>query len=441
VLADVGPRALPALTKALESADPALRAGACLALERIGQPAAGAVEPLRLRLTDRDASVRLRAARAVWRVQGKSDEALSALEGLLRGPDAPLRRAALGTLHEMRPRGPAARGLIAPLVGALEADRPTWDASADDVLVGLGPDAVGPVTEALTRLGPVGRFRAVTVLGRLGPAAEGSLPRLSALLGDADLTVAAAAARTLPLLGPKARDFAPALRERLRSAPALRLASADALLRLLPDRASEVVATLIELLGAEAPSDRREAMGLLGRSAKAAAAAVPRLLKSVDEEAPALRVVAAAALTRIDPAHEERVVAAAVAGLRAATAGDRDHRTGPLALRLLGELGPRARAALPALREALRESLRHPGGALEVDTVFDTFQRLGALPDALPPLLEALNAQARGPRREAMHLLQDIGPPALTAVEAALAHGELRPSPEVTTLLNALRRR
>ncbi len=79
----------------------------------------------------------------------------------------------------------------------------------------------------------------------------------------------------------------------------------------------------------------------------------------------------------------------------------------------LGEIGPRAKEALPALVEALQRP-----DSREYDRVVFAVRNIGPGPEAVPGLITALTAKDRMTRQMAAEALGKIGPPAQAAVPA-----------------------
>jgi HEAT repeat protein len=143
-------------------------------------------------------------------------------------------------------------------------------------------------------------------LARWGPDAAAAVPRLTALLWDADADCRAAAAFVLGRIGPAAR---PAL-DRLRAAradecPAVRIESAIAVARLCGDRDERRNAlreAALQLPAALTVTDLPRVARDLARSPAAARAAVPALVHLLEDPDPDIRCKAAQALGCLGPA-------------------------------------------------------------------------------------------------------------------------------------------
>lgn len=86
-LARIGPASIPALLRALESEDPAVRARATLAFARMGPEASPAVGALARALQDPDADVRRGAARALGQIGPAAETAIPALAAAMTRPE------------------------------------------------------------------------------------------------------------------------------------------------------------------------------------------------------------------------------------------------------------------------------------------------------------------------------------------------------------------
>jgi HEAT repeat protein len=429
---------LPWLIEFLSERD--IRLQTTYALTEIGAAAVPSLTPL---LDSGNPEVRLGAAQALWQIRKDAGAVLPTLEPFLRDKDASRRVEAVALIAGMQPKGEAAKRMIEPLIGMLAADGSLPDHAAV-VLVNIGADAAGPVTDALSRLSPAGRLHAIHVLARMGPNAEKSAPALIALVGGADEAVARAAARALPALGAKGREAAlPVLEKGLlgNGSPALKLACADAIWRFRPSCMRSwptyELPAIIALLDAKEPADRREAVRQLGVAGGWATPAVPRLVKMLDE--PEFRLDAARALLKIDPKQDGPAVAALAEIATKAPKNEKGIHSSETALVLLAEMGVRAKPALPKLHDALRETLNHPEWSADPYFYFEVFQKAGSAAEVIPVLIDSLGAKDPRTRLDAAGMLSDVGAPARAALDAAVADGRVPNNPEVTRLLKTLR--
>jgi HEAT repeat protein len=169
------------------------------------------------------------------------------------------------------------------------------------------------------------RLRAVTALGDLAEEVRRVLPALGATLGDAALH------------DPDSSVRAEAVR---------------ALLKAGPQPATEVAA-LADTLHDKLDVVRFHAAIALGDLGRDARPAVPALIHaSLWDEEPAVRVGAAMALLKVDGNRP------LVLDVLSKALDDSNELVSWIAAEGLGEIGPQAREAVPALREALQRDFR-----------------------------------------------------------------------------------
>lgn len=194
----------------------------------------------------------------------------------------------------------------------------------------------------------------------------------------------------------------------LRAADAARREAAARLMaRGAPDAGE--TAALLRLLGDDDSGVRAAAAGALGEAR--APEAAPALFAALQDRHEAVRAAAARALATLRPAAAE----AALASLTGALASDDAYVRG-FAAWMLGELGPRAAPAVPALAAALeRESEERPGVAAQA------LAKVGAsaLP-AVPALCAVLKADQPRRRWNAAMALGRVGPAAREGAVAPL---------------------
>lgn len=392
-LGNAGPRArgaVPILAEVLAGKDEGLHAAAAKALARIGPPAAAAVPALRAALREREPV-----------------EARELQEVGLGFPNANLLCGLRLDLTQLVPLSPWEFSLSGSFEGSMPSDVRSQAAYA---LAQIGPaarDAVPALREALrTRSSPVfplayalwnitGRVDWVVpelvdlldesntpgeevfmLLARIGPAAQGAVPALRRYLTDiprpAFVDPTLSAVQALGWIGPGARPAVPDLEKLLDSKwPEQRKSAALALWR-IDRRARQAVPVLVEVLkggrssaaapaGVEAaPSVRAQAAEALGVIGAEAREAIPALREASQDQDRDLRVAAAASLWCL-----EGDAAAVPPVLLAALRGE-DGLVPQMAVEALGRLGPRARAAVPAIRDLLDNEdigLRHAAAA------------------------------------------------------------------------------
>jgi HEAT repeat protein len=351
ILREIGPAAkaaVPALAAKLSDRSPDVRREAVLALGNMNEGALPAVPQIAETLNDEHARTAATfvlgelgkippAAEATIRANAKSNDKFLSTVSLwalarVHPDDVALRRQAteqiVERLTDQDPfvRVAAARALAglppAPeitlpiLEKALSNANPTTAQHALDALATLGAPAVPRFVEILNRHKNL-RLYVVYMLGQIGPAAAPATEALAKLAADENELLATEAVVALGKIGPAAKGAVPALCAALNRADC------------------ENAPAIVETLGEIGP---------------AAAAAKPLVLKAIGGKDPSLAVVAAWALTRLEPRSPNvvmRAVPVLLAGLSAPLP-----ETRASAAEALAELGPWARASLPALRKA-----------------------------------------------------------------------------------------
>jgi HEAT repeat protein len=185
-----------------------------------------------------------------------------------------------------------------------------------------------------------------------------AVPSLLSLLKDSDGAIRRQAVTALGALGGEVRRVLPALRAALGEAAlsdeddSVRAEAVRALLQAGPEPATEVGA-LVDSLFSPVDVVRFHAAVALGDSGPAGRPAVPRLIRAaLWDDDPAVRVEAAMALWKIDR-KGPLVIPALVGAL-----DDANELICWIAAEYLGQMGPAAREAVPALRQAMHRDFR-----------------------------------------------------------------------------------
>lgn len=399
-------RLLPVLVDLSKDVRPDIRLQAVLALggstDELGREPKVA-SALMERLDDPDQLVRLRAAQALAFAPRASNEAKAGLRGLVASleatrPDA--RSEAAETLGRL---GIRAKGEIPALTARRDDPEPSVRHQVALALGRLGPEgqkAAAPgLLETAQQGEPLHRLRAIQTLRRMGER-ERESELIGAfvldLLRTTDNRVSPQAAETLAQLGPLAKAAIPELVEMLKdSNQNTRLEAARLLSRLGPAGAKAAGPVLIEQLMDSEPSQQYQVFGLIqGFPDLDLGPAIPGLIEMLKR--PELNSRSWAVL-------------------------------------ILGQLGPAAKEALPALREIVRES--QPSSRLQIVTAL---KQIAGEDD--PAVFDKMAEQLRDPqfynRNAAASALARMGPAGVKLAEPVLL--EALQSPDQSTRYQAI---
>jgi HEAT repeat protein len=351
VLREIGPDAkdaAPALAEKLKDPRPEIRREAVLALGALNEGAIPVLPQIAAALDDEDARTAAtfvmgelgnipKNAEAKIYANAKSDDKFLSTVSLwalarVHPEDKELRRQAteqlVDRLKEQDPfvRVAAARALTA-LPPAPEITLPIWEKAlkdadtttihhALDALASLGPQAVPKLVEILKQHKEL-RIQVAYTLGQIGPGAAAATEALAGLVVDEDFNVSTEAVLALGKIGPAAASAVPALMAALQKENC--------------HNAHAIILTL-------------------GKIGPKAAAAEPVLLKEMNGKDSLLAVISAWSFTQIQPRSAKtaaKAIPVLVAGL-----SDSLPETRKAAAEALGDLGPLAREAVPALQKA-----------------------------------------------------------------------------------------
>lgn len=255
------------------------------------------------------------------------------IEILSESDDDELCKLAIGAAMEF---GPDAKEFVPQLIAALDSDRPLSRCSAAGALREIGPAAAAAVPALIQVLGQEThdstRQMAAGALGHIGLATPAGVEALAAVFsrgnGDDEFYVRWAAADALARLGGDARAAVPALIGALKT-----------------EQSSHIREAVAEALGRVAGPGDKVVISVLTRIAQLESRPIPVGDGDQDDsQEGSVRIAAALALWRIT--HNRRVVEWLVAPLK-----DKDDVfwIREKAMQALGEIGPDAAAAVPAL--------------------------------------------------------------------------------------------
>ncbi len=211
----VGKSDLPGLRERLQSAEAAVRAESAIDLGYLGADAAEASKDLGALLEDKTPRVRVAAAAALLRINGKHEPALAALTKALSDDHAGVRR------HAARAAGlagPAAAPLAGKLADLLTDSDTRVRRAALQAIATLGPAAAQAreqVTALLDR--PETAIDAADALGRMGAAARPSMKTIARLLSADPPAEKWAAVRAMSQIG--GPDAGPAVQFMIKQLP------------------------------------------------------------------------------------------------------------------------------------------------------------------------------------------------------------------------------
>jgi HEAT repeat protein len=444
-LAGLGPRtdAFPALLEATR--DPHIRRNALCLVGRLGREAREAVPALLAMLKDKD--LRGEAARTLGQIGPDAAAAIPALIDILN--DGYTNKQTIAALVAI---GPAA---IEPLIGALNHKDAQISMQSAQTLGRMGVKAVAPLRKVLATGNKKERWQAVHALSLIGfdpadveqakqaraaipdlipalAAEDGALRRSAAravcaldpeskevfpvLLGlveDRDLDVRATVWKALGELGPKAKKAVPSLTPAAERGPLwFRMIAAEVIWRIDPE-AARPIPLLLEALKDTQPLVRWRAIEALERMGQAAEPALDAVAAGLEDKDPFVRQAAYRVLLGRCPHLKELSPAVAQAcGLALEKGGFtpvQDSRV--TTAQMLGRIGPRAKAAVPALQKALRSRFSQ----VQVHAALALW-KIERSPDAVPVLIERLANHNSTGRTDAAECLAEIGPDARAAI-------------------------
>jgi HEAT repeat protein len=405
------------LIKFLEDKNPANRAEAARALGELGPDAADAVPSLATRLADQDDGVRANTAAALSSIGSGAKQAVPALLKALNDKDKNVRTNAVGALISVKPTGKDAVQALMSKMKDRDGWATVYAPKALGVMGPAAKDAIPMLTEAVEKWGSYCREPA-WALGQMGPDAKASLPTLRKRLNELKLRlqrndldqfdrqeaahdlievasatwkldrqsdmikelmdivedrayrgrlshVRDAAAKALGEIGAPGKDAVPVLIASLKENDYFAEQSAAEALGNMGSAAEAAVPALVKLLEPD-HHPRQDVIIALGRIGPPAKSTLPDLEKSLASFDSRESLVAAEAIWRIDK-RVDSTVPVLIASLKLKempTIGVnslffsivkpaieiRRH-----AAQVLGEIGPKAKAAIPALREALKD--------------------------------------------------------------------------------------
>jgi HEAT repeat protein/beta-lactamase regulating signal transducer with metallopeptidase domain len=376
------PEAMPAVIELLKDNDPHVVTAAAWALKEMG-PAAKPAVPALVESLKKQKNARSRysppVGNALRDIIGYKTTLPAALVDLLKNEDASVRRGAAFAVWDLvhpipgeertkdDPRGyyeVVDASVAIPILKELVTDKDSGvRGAAVKTLVKVSPEsrpALIPVLVELLKDEDANvRWMAIADLRQIGPDAKAAVPALTAMIHDPGFGVRENIAEALELIDPEAAKAAvPALMDLLKDKDsAVQERTARVLLRLSPASKSAVIPVVLEMFNDNAPTQARAAgfLGDLGPDAldaatlKTAVAAMKKLLHETREYGNwCVRLDNAVALAKLDPESKPLAVSALTELLKDSYWAARRE-----AAEALGNLGPDAKAAVPALTKLL----------------------------------------------------------------------------------------
>ena len=320
-LGEIGPDAMsaaPAIIKALGDEQMSVRYAATFALGKIG--AKEAVGPITKQLDSKDNFLKMVSAWSLAKISPKDtatvDTALKMLVDALKDPDKHVRAAAARGLFELN----LPREQVLPVLSELLADKdPVVRGHVVDAMASLGEKALPKLIKALERDDT--QALAVAVIRQLGPKAKEAVMPLTEELKDPDAEYRREVCFALAAIGPDAKGAVPAL------------------VKALSDKDEGV---------------RHVATYALGKIGPDAAAAAPDLKKNLTGDDLFLKTASVWALVCIQPKDLDFRAKAVPILTKALEESDRERVRTEVAA-TLGEIGPAAKEAIPALEKRAKE--------------------------------------------------------------------------------------
>jgi HEAT repeat protein len=454
------------------------KAGVSL-LSLAGDGAKGIPAALEKLLGDDDVTVRVAAAGAIAQVAPQlAGKTIPVLVAVMRDEKLLAKAGQFHAAVIFRPVPGAAAEALIPLFDSEKEQTRYW---AINTLAALPVQAQ---LEAALKDGKTARTRqaaAITLGSRRSDAAP-SAPALKAALGDREFVVRFAAAQALVQVGLRGGESAAAVPvlieglkhddEKVRSEasqtlvsvgepakaaipdlkrllgdkkPAVALEAALALVEIVPADAADAVPVLTRGLGA-ADSEAIRAARALTKLGPVAKSAIPELIKKFDAKNVHLRLAAAEAAARIDPAQADKATEILVALLK-----DKKHKSSMVrtyATQSLLRIGSGAKAAVPTLLELLKDDGPFHGeialAAIAIDPesgkpalawvrevlsqdtsnedtydLIESFALLGPKAKAfVPELIAMLGSKTPFTQKNAIIALREMGPEAKDALPA-----------------------
>jgi HEAT repeat protein len=381
----------PTLLQQLQNADDDQQLDVIEKLQQFGHEASSAVEALVGSSGDENPVVRLSSLEALAGLGPMASKAEKQVRARVHdSPTESERVVAAQTLWSVGKSDEVAAEVLPIFTAALKSDDQRTFATAANALAQLGSSAEAPLLDATRDASPERRAIALSELGRMG--ARSAVPTMIKALDDKEEAVRAAAARALGRVGPAARPAAGRLAELLRSTDTDGVrANAAAALGHMADRSLVSVDALIASVSDPSAAVSSASIRALSELKADPQETIPLFVRSLSTEHPADAMSALAGIG-----------APAVPALIPAVKAPQSRLWAVL---VLGEIGPEAKAAVPALAEVLESSPAN----IRVEILL-TLGKIGSAAEAaLPQIAPQLTAEQSALRMAATFAVGRIG--------------------------------
>lgn len=392
-------RANDELTMLLQHSDARIRGAAAVSIGQLGRRARSSMPELSQNLGDADPAVRAAAAHSLGAMGTSASKYSSRLVRLLDDGEPEVRNAASRAL------GRIGRGAVEVLIRTLQNGDPVFLQSVVDTLGLIGPSATPQLIESVQSKDEQTLVRqyATLALAKIGPDDRRVVPALIAALGDNKADIRRAAAEAIGNVGPSAANASDRLinlASNHREEVLVREFSIAALARIAPQDEA-VNAALVNAVADGDPRIYKAAVAALVavRSTTIGDNDVPALIRQLQSEVPGTRITAAQQLGECGP-----YAASAVPALIESLAGNQN----PVELRIaatrsLGLIGPDAESAVPELARALEDNNQRLSNAALV-----SLGRIGPQTRTIPALLQSMRSGDLATRAAAASKLQSF---------------------------------
>ena len=312
------------------------------------------------------AGVRRAAAVGLGQFGQAAIPAISALVSSAVDVDATVREAALNALQAVDPAWPEnaeTRKAIPSLVAAMESWSPDVSKAAFRLLNSIGLTALPDLVDALSSgEDTIDKVNVMRLLARIGPSAVSAVPRLTRALGSQFLQARIAAAEALANTGPLAEPAVPALVAGLGDPFANGRHAMAACLARVGAAAEPAVPALLPLLADRDGKVREAAAAALEQIGPKAVPALIKIVQTRDMQRLKAWIESTMQVSQWHTqAQPDIIVSEPLEALRNLSWAAYDileeraslEAAQEAALRVLGNLGPTASAAVPTIAQAL----------------------------------------------------------------------------------------